>query len=167
MFSRRSQLLGFALMLHDVAVTTAAFFFAYALRAHLTPSYIAGRYLPPIYPLRVYWPLLVGIIAVWPALGYGLGLYREVETRPPREVARDLVKLAFFGLLILLAGLFLFKGERISRTFVAVFVLTDAILLALSRWIVLFATTWFRERFERYRYFLIVGTGTAAHELAA
>src|SRR5581483_10968800 len=166
MFSRRSQLLGFALMLHDVAVTTAAFFLAYALRANFTPSYIAGRHLPHIYSLRVYWPLLIGIIVVWPVLGYGLGLYREVQTRPPREVARDLVKLTFFGLLILLAGLFLFKAEHISRTFVAIFVATDAVLLAVSRWVVLFATTWFRERFERYRYFLIVGMGTAAQELA-
>ena len=160
-------MLGFALMLHDVALTAVAFLLAYAIRAHATPSYIAGRYLPPIYPLETYWPLLLGIVVVWPVLGYGLGLYREVQTRPPREVARDLVKLTFFGFLILLAGLFLFKGEHISRTFVALFVAVDAVLLAINRWVVLFATTWFRQRFERYRYFLIVGTGTPAHELAS
>jgi exopolysaccharide biosynthesis polyprenyl glycosylphosphotransferase len=166
MFSRRSQMLGFALMLHDVALTAAAFLVAFAIRSQAMPSYVAGRYIPPIYPLATYWPLLLGIVLLWPVLGYGLGLYREVQTRPPREVARDLVKLTFFGFLILLAGLFLFKAEHISRTFVAMFVAVDAIMLAISRWVVLFATTWFRQRFERYRYFLIVGTGTAAHELA-
>ena len=168
MFTRRSKLLGFTCGLQDLALTALAFPIAYWVRMHLLGR-LAGRWLelPAIYPLGEYWSLLVGILIVWPVAGYAMGTYHEVELRDRREVTWDVAKQVAVGLVILNAGLYLFKAAYISRTFVLTFGAVDFILLVAGRWLLLSAGAWLRDTLERYHYFLIVGTGSGAQELAA
>lgn len=168
MFARRSQLLGFVCALHDVALTALAFLLAYWVRTGLLPP-LAARWmeLPAMYPPGDYWPLLVGILVFWPVAGWALGIYREVELRDRRQQARDVVKLVGVGLVAVYAGLYVFKADYISRLFVLTIGAADAVLLLPGRWLLLSGGAWLRERLERYHYFLIVGTGPGAHELAA
>lgn len=168
MFARRSQLLGFTCALHDLALTALAFPLAYWTRTHLLPR-LAGRWaeLPAMYPLGDYWPLLLSILLVWPVAGSALGLYHEVELRDRRQIAADIVKLVAVGLLALYAGLYLLKADYISRLFVLTIGGIDLVLLVAGRWLLLSAGTWLRDRLERYHYFLIIGTGPGAEELAS
>jgi exopolysaccharide biosynthesis polyprenyl glycosylphosphotransferase len=168
MFKRRSQFLGFACGLQDLVLTALAFPVAYWLRAHVL-SNLAGRWLEhaAIYPLRDYWPLLIGILIVWPVAGYVTGIYREVELRDRRQVALDVAKLVAVGLVALNAGLYLFKAVYVSRSFVLTIGAVDFVLLMAGRWFLLSAGSWLRDKLERYHYFLIVGTGPEAHQLAA
>src|ERR1700724_2268009 len=162
MFSRRSRFLGVACVLSDSVPTGLAFLLAYWARGWF--SHIG--FLPPIYPLRVYLPLLLASLIVFPALGYLLGAYRGVEMRRPKDIANDVVKMTSLGFLILLTGLFLFKGDYVSRSLLLVFAVFHFLLLAAGRVIFIFGISP-RNRQERYRHFVIVGTGVAAGELAS
>jgi len=163
MFSRRSRLLGFACVLSDSLPTALSFLLAYWLRAW------TGRIglLHPIYPLSVYLPIFLLSLLVFPSLGYLLGAYREVETRPLRDVANDVVKMTSLGFLILFTALFLFKWEYVSRSFLLVFAFFHVLLLGIGRWIFLVANSHLRNRLEHCRHFVVVGTGSGAAGLAS
>ncbi|MFQ5926376.1 MAG: sugar transferase [Terriglobia bacterium] len=168
MFARRSQLLGFTCALHDLALTALAIPLAYWVRAHVLPR-LTGQWVewPALFPLGDYWPLLIGLLFVWLVAGSALGIYREVELRDRRQVARDVAKLVAVGLVAVYAGLYLFKADYISRTYVLTIGGVDAVALVAGRWLLFSAGAWLRERLERHHYFLIVGTGAGARELAA
>ena len=162
MFSRRSRFLGVACVLSDSIPTGLAFLLAYWVRVWIGHT---GS-LSPIYPLRVYLPLLLASLFVFPILGYLLGAYQGVEMRRPRDIANDVVKMTSLGFLILLTGLFLFKGDYVSRSLLLVFAVFHFLLLGVGRAIFIYGISP-RNRQERYRHFVIVGTGVAAAELAS
>src|SRR5262249_38488094 len=168
MFAGRSTLLGLSCALQDLVLTALAFPVAYWFRAHLL-NRLAGSWLahPAIYPLRDYWLLFMVMLVVWPVAGYSLGIYREVELRDRRHVAYHVGKLVAVGLLLLNAGLYLFKAVYISRTFVLTIGAVNFVLLTAGRWFLLSAGTWLRDKLERYHYFLIVGSGPEAQKLGA
>lgn len=163
MFERRSALLGFICGLQDLALTALAFPLAYWVRAQLLTRFAGLR---EIYPLGYYWPLLLGILVTWPVAGYAVGIYRDVELRDHRQIARDIAKLVAVGLVALNAGLYLFSGAYVSRSFVLTIGAVDFLLLVAGRQTLLSANSWLREKLQRYHYFVIVGTGSAARELA-
>ncbi len=167
MFARRSRLLGILSLAHDSVVTALAFFLAYWLRASVLPGLTTWRQLPPIYPVSTYWPVLLVMVVGWPLVGYSLGAYQNLELSTRIRLLLNIFKMVAAGLLIIYAGLYLTKsGELISRSLVALAGATDMILLALGRWLFLAGVEWLRERFGRYHYILLVGTGPKALALA-
>jgi len=166
MFARRSQLLGLTCALVDLALTALAFILAYWVRAIVLPRLLPWAKLPEMFPLGEYGPLFFGMLLVWPVAGFFLGIYREVELRDPRQQALDVAKLVAVGVLALYAGLYVFRAEYISRVYVLTIGLVDAAVLVAGRWVLFAAGAWLRDRLERYHYFLIVGTGAGARELA-
>jgi exopolysaccharide biosynthesis polyprenyl glycosylphosphotransferase len=162
-FARRSQLFGLQCLVQDLALTALAFPVAYLLRARILP--LVSHY-GPVYPIRVYWPLLLGILILWPAVGWMLGIYRNVDPRKRLRLAREAVAAITIASVFLLAGLYLFHAEYVSRTLVAIVWAVGCIFVAGGRLTLLSTDAWFRGRLGRYRYFLIVGTDGPARELA-
>ncbi|HKN37377.1 MAG TPA: sugar transferase [Terriglobales bacterium] len=165
MFSRRSRLVALTCVLNDAIATTLAFLLAYLIRVWVGQRGLLN--LHGIYGLRTYLPILFAALILFPCWGYVLGAYRQVELRRPRDLATDVVKMTALGLLSLLTGLFLFKGEYVSRSFLLAFAVMQFLLLAGNRWLLLVGGTWFRTRPGRLRHFVIVGTSTGARELAS
>ncbi len=163
MFARRSQLLALQCLASDLGATLLAFPMAYLLRARVLPHLSS---LGPIYPITTYWPLLLAVMLLWPLVGYAIGAYGRVDPRNRLQLTRDALAIVLFGSTVAFATLYLFRGEYISRSLVVTLGVVDAVFLVLGRWTLFSAGAWFRERLERYRYFLIVGTGGAARELA-
>jgi exopolysaccharide biosynthesis polyprenyl glycosylphosphotransferase len=164
MFARRSHLVGLQCLVHDLGLTMLAFPVAYLLRSHVLPRVWHG--LGPVYPLRAYGPLALAIFVLWPVIGYSLRTYQQINLRSRFQLARDAATLVLVGSIFAFAALYLMRAEYVSRSFVLVFAAVDAIALILGRWLFFSAGAWFRDRLERYRFFLIVGTGPAARELA-
>jgi exopolysaccharide biosynthesis polyprenyl glycosylphosphotransferase len=162
MFTRRSQFVGFLCMLNDLVLTTLAFVLAYVVRSSL--PYVLPQ-LGPLFSIDEYWLLLGGILMLWVVLGYATGIYRQIDPRDNVRLAGSAVVLVLLGSIATLAALYLVKGEYISRSFVLLFGVIDAALLPLGRLGFFAAMGWVRERMQRYRYFLVVGTGAAAREL--
>lgn len=163
MFARRSQMFGVRCLLLDWGLTAVAFPIAYLVRAHL----LAGSWrLGPIYPMHSYWPLLVGVLVLWPVMGGMLGTYRQVDPRKRLALVRQAMGMTTLSSLILLAGLFLAHGEYVSRPLVVVLWVVDTLFLVVGRLLAFSADAWLRHRMQWFRYFLVVGTDGAAREVA-
>jgi len=167
LFERRSALLGFIARLHDVAVTVVAFLVAYWVRADVLTGLLGPQLVSPeIYPLTHYASLLLWIVIVWLVSGYILGIYRDVELRNRRELATDAAKLVALSVLLLNAGLYLSQASDISRAFVLTIGAVDLVLLMVGRWTLVWGGSWWRDKVRTHHHCLIVGTGSAARELA-
>jgi exopolysaccharide biosynthesis polyprenyl glycosylphosphotransferase len=164
MFSRFSRNIAFTCVLNDVAATTAAFVLAFMIR--LWAGQDDWQRAGPLHLFRLYLPVLLAAVLIFPLLGYILGAYKQVELRRPREIATDIVKMAALGLLTLFSALFLLQGHFVSRSFLFVFAVLQFLLLGTSRWLLLIGGTWLRSRPEQRRHFIIVGSGNGAAEVA-
>jgi exopolysaccharide biosynthesis polyprenyl glycosylphosphotransferase len=167
LFERRSALFGFIVRLQDLVLTAVAFAVAYWVRARVVSTVVGPRLIQPeIYPLQLYGGLFAGILAVWLASGYVLGIYRDVALRTRREIVGDVSKLVILGVVVLNAGLYLFRAAYISRAFILTIGGVDFVLLLAGRGALLWAGSWWRDQVRSYQHCLIVGTGAAARELA-
>ncbi len=167
MFDRRSKLLSTVTLLQDLAVTCVAFVVAYFLRSLLVHfEFFSGR-LPGIYPFTHYVPLMTAFLLVWAAVGYVSKFYRDLEMSNPIQVSLNLLNQLAVVLVLIYAGLYLFRRDDISRTYVLLIGVVDFALLLVGRYISYNGIAWMRKRLRRYHYFLIVGCGTRAHEMAS
>jgi exopolysaccharide biosynthesis polyprenyl glycosylphosphotransferase len=162
-FARRSQLFGLRCLAQDLVLTALALPVAYLLRARVLRVIWP---LGPIYPIQLYWPLLLAALLLWPTLGWALGGYRRLDPREKLKLVRDAIVLTTAGSTILVAGLYLLRGEYISRVLVVLFWAIDTVFLVTGRLLLFSAGAWVPHRMKHYRYFLIVGTDGAARELA-
>jgi exopolysaccharide biosynthesis polyprenyl glycosylphosphotransferase len=162
-FARRSQLFGLQCLVQDLALTLLAFPVAYLLRTKVVPHFTS---LGPIYPIQVYWPLLVALLIVWPVIGWVSGFYRQVDPREKLRLAREAIALSTISSTVLFAVLYLLHGGYVSRSLVVILWAVDCVFVLCGRWFLFSASAWLRGRMERFRYFLIVGTDAAARELA-
>jgi exopolysaccharide biosynthesis polyprenyl glycosylphosphotransferase len=165
MFARRARLIASSFVVNDLIAITVAFLLAYGIRVWAgSKGWLRN---PAIYPLNIYLPILLAALLVFPFWGYALGAYQQVELRRPRDVASDVLKMSIFGLLSMFAGLFLLKGEYVSRSFLLAFSVLEFLVLATSRWLLLIGGRWFRARPEYHRHHVIVGSTAGAAELAS
>jgi len=164
MFDRHSRVLGLLTLLHDAGITALVFFLAHRVRLDFLPH--LATTLGPIYPLSMYWPLLLAVVVVFPLAGVMLGAYRHVELSTPTKVVADVVGLVTVGLIVIYAGLFLTNSGYVSRSFVLLLGAMNLVLLIVSRWIFFGSAAWLRDRFGEYIYFLIIGTGAKARAAA-
>ena len=167
MFDRRSKLLGTVTLLHDLGVTCVAFVVAYLLRSLLGHFEFLRHHLQPvIYPFGHYVPLLVAFLMVWAGVGYFSSLYRDLELNNPIQLILGIVSQLGIVLMVIYAGLYLFRRVDISRSYVLLIGGIDFVLLLMGRAISYSGVAWMRERLGRYHYLLIVGCGPRAREMA-
>ncbi|HVO78720.1 MAG TPA: sugar transferase [Candidatus Bathyarchaeia archaeon] len=166
MFDRRSKLLSTVTLLQDLGVTCVAFVAAYFLRTLLVHIDFFSRHLPTIYPFAHYLPLMVAFLLAWAIVGYASKFYRDLEMSNPIQLALNLVNQLAIVLVLTYAGLYLLRRGDISRTYVLLVGVVDFVLLVVGRFISYNGIAWMRRRLGRYHYFLIVGCGTRAHEMA-
>jgi exopolysaccharide biosynthesis polyprenyl glycosylphosphotransferase len=164
LFEHRSKLLGLSCLAHDLALTALAFPIAYWLRTHVLPQVFPGTF-PGIYPFSWYLPFLAGMLGLWFAVGYVLGIYRKVELRSPQQIIWDEVRLIFTAMILVVAGLYLLRAD-VSRSLVLLFGVVDAVLVISGRLFLFYNKASLRRLLGKYHYFLIIGTGREALELA-
>lgn len=164
MFARRARLIASSFVVNDLIATAVAFLLAYWIRTWAGSK--GWLHNPAIYSFNTYLPILLGALLVFPFWGYALGAYQQVELRRARDLASDVIKISVFGTLSLFAGLFLFQGQYVSRSFLLAFSVLEFLVLAISRWLLLVGVTWFRGRPRYHRHFVIVGTTAGAAQLA-
>ena len=166
MFDRRSKLLGTVTLLHDLGVTCVAFVVAYLLRSVLGHFGLFSQHLRPvIYPFGHYVPLLIGFLFVWAVVGYFSSFYRDLELSNPIQLIVNIVSQLGVVLVVIYAGLYLFRRGDISRSYVLLIGGIDFVLLLLGRTISYSGVAWMRDRLNRYHYFLIVGCSPRAREM--
>ena len=166
MFDRRSKLLSTVTLLQDLAVTAVAFLVAYYVRSVLVHLEFFSRHLPAIYPFSHYMPLMAAFLVAWAIVGYTSKFYRDLEMSNPIQLGLNLLNQLAIVLVLIYAGLYLFRQDDVSRTYVLLIGVVDFVLLVLGRYISYNGIAVMRRKLGRYHYFLIVGCGTRAHEMA-
>ena len=166
MFDRRSKLLSTVTLLQDLAVTGVAFVVAYLLRSLLVRFEFFSSHLPGIYPFSHYLPLMLAFLMAWAVVGYASRFYRDLEMSNPIQLVLNLLNQLAIVLVIIYAGLYLFRHIDISRTYVLLIGVVDFVLLLIGRYLSYNGIALMRKRLQRYHYFLIVGCGARAREMA-
>jgi exopolysaccharide biosynthesis polyprenyl glycosylphosphotransferase len=165
-FDRRSKLLSTVTLLQDLAVTGVAFVLAYLLRSFLVHFEFFSKHLPGIYPFSHYLPLMLAFLMAWAVVGYASRFYRDLEMSNPIQLVLNLLNQLAIVLVIIYAGLYLFRRIDISRTYVLLIGVVDFVLLLVGRYLSYNGIALMRRRLQRYHYFLIVGSGARAREMA-
>ena len=115
--------------MHDLGVTCASFVVAYLLRTLLVHFDFFSRRLPGIYPFSHYLPLLVAFLITWAVVGYLSSFYRDLELSNPIQLMLNIVSQLGVVLVVIYAGLYLFRRVDVSRTYVLLIGAVDFVLL--------------------------------------
>ena len=166
MFDRRAKLLSIVTLLQDLLVICVAFVVAYELRSLLVHLEFFSTRFPVIYPFAHYLPTMLGFLAAWATVGYFSSFYRDLELINPIQLVLNVVNQLGIVLVLFYAGLYLFRRSDISRTYVLLVGAVSFVLLLAGRAVSYGSGSWMRERLNRYHYFLIVGCGARAREIA-
>jgi len=135
MISERARLVHWSYFLSDLTATTAAFLAAHAVRNRwpLTTEWFG---LGEVYPLSQYLPLLGFILPAWAIIFYISGLYgRRLSRTVHTEVSRLLRAMLLCGLAFSVA-LVAFRLVYVSRPFIVIFLIANAVLVAIGRGLV-------------------------------
>ncbi len=117
-------------------------------------------------PLGDYLFLLYIILPLWAVLLYQNRAYSSIRTSSFLDTVWPVIRSSATGGFIVMAVLYVFKLEYISRALVLLFISINAALLSLSRAFVYFFTRLVRKKGYNYRTILIVGTGERAQAFA-
>ena len=160
MFARRARLLWLLLVVSDVLPLFLSFEIAYLVRASfpelslffLTPGQTAG--------------LLITAAVLWTLLGVGMAVYRRPQSFETLGMMRLSVSQTFWFGIALPTAIFLLKLGDISRLFVVLFVVFNFFLQTAYRFAARRMRRFVQEGVSGHHYYLIVGTGPKAIEVA-
>ena len=163
MFTRRTRFLWLMLGISDLILLAISFEVAYLVRAHLPE-------------LRLFY-LTAGVAAgllftagaLWASTGLILGVYRRLESFETRRMIRDSLYQSFWLAVALATVIYLLQlGEvgEVSRSFIALFVIVNFLFQSAYRVSARSMRRFLQREFAGYRYYLIVGTGPNAIEMA-
>ncbi len=147
-------------------MTCVAFAVAYVLRTFLVRFNFFSEHLPGIYPFSHYLPLLAFFLVAWVVVGYFSSFYRDLELNNPVETFLKTVSQLGIVLIVIYAGLYLFRRGDVSRTYVLLIAAVDFALLLMGRVVSYSGVSIMRDKMGRYHYLLVVGCGPRAREMA-
>jgi exopolysaccharide biosynthesis polyprenyl glycosylphosphotransferase len=132
MISERARLVSWSYLVSDLVATMMAFVAAHGVR-----RVIFDDWMGPIYPLRDYLPLVLGLVLpVWAIVFYFAGLYGRRSSRTLHtEVSRLFRALVVCGL-VLAVVLVAARVTFVSRPLLAIFLLFNAVFVVFGRGIV-------------------------------
>jgi len=173
MLKQQARLIASLVFLLDLALISAAFFLAHALRSHLLPA-LGGRWIPgALYPVERYLPLLPLALALWSVLLWSSGRYRSHRTVPVLDEATAIVRITVTASILFLLVVWglrlderLLDDGRLSRIWIALFALLTGVLLLSEKLALRASSRYVRAHGFNYRTVLIVGANAAARAIA-
>jgi exopolysaccharide biosynthesis polyprenyl glycosylphosphotransferase len=174
MLKQQARLIATLVFLLDLALISAAFFLAHALRSHLLPA-LGSRWIPgALYPVERYLPLLPLALVLWSVLLWSSGRYRSHRTVPVLDEAAAIVRITVTASILFLLIVWAFRlderlldDDRLSRIWIALFALLTGALLLSEKLTLRISSRYVRAHGFNYRTVLIVGANEAARSIAA
>ena len=161
MLRQRAKLVAFSIYISDLFLIVAAFLLTYWARI----SFLSSQY-GSLVPLQNYLWLLLFILPLWSFLLYYFHLYESYRTKPLWAEPWDILKVVFWGTLIVGTLIFVFKLHYVSRLFIIMFGTMVFVLLSVERLSIRTIARQIRKGGLNYRNIIIVGTGRRAREIA-
>jgi exopolysaccharide biosynthesis polyprenyl glycosylphosphotransferase len=133
MISERARLVSWSYLVSDLLATTVAFVAAHSVRNTVAD---ATDLLGHLYPLSSYVALLLVILPVWALVFHTAGLYGRRSSRTLHTELSRLVRAMAACALLMTAAIVATKADFVSRPFIIIFLLLNALLVAVGRAIV-------------------------------
>lgn len=153
MTPRRPQLLIRLHKLLDLGLTAVAFLLAYAFRKWLLAPELGGLAIQPNYYI-----VLLLILFIWSQVFQELGLYESYRRKNLLQVYSALVRALGTAMVLLLLALYVLHIDEVSRLLLGLFLLTDLLLLLLSKGLILRALHNHLRRGFNIRHVLVIGS---------
>lgn len=142
----------------DLAVTVLSFYAAYFLRSSVGDVQLR--------PFSEYLFLLYLIVPVWLFLLLNYRCYQSLRVKSLWQTLAPVSRAVLAGGFTLMAAIFVFKLEYISRALVIMFIAIDLAALSLIRTALYLFSHSVRRKGYNYRSILIVGSGRRAESFA-
>jgi exopolysaccharide biosynthesis polyprenyl glycosylphosphotransferase len=174
MLKQQARLIASLVFLLDLALISAAFLLAHALRSHLLPA-LGVHWIPgALYPVERYLPLLPVALVLWSILLWSSGRYRSHRTVPVLDEASAIVRITVTASILFLLVVWGFRlderlldDDRLSRIWIALFALLSGALLLAEKLALRISSRYVRAHGFNYRTVLVVGANEAARSIAA
>jgi exopolysaccharide biosynthesis polyprenyl glycosylphosphotransferase len=167
MLKQKARLVNRVVYLVDLALTSVAFFAAFALRNAVLPLIAPGQFPTGLFPLTEYLKVYPLVLIIWSVLLFTYHSYHSHRTIPlTREVMTNL-RVVLVGNVILATLAYLLPLRQLSRAWFVLFALFSALFLAIEKIALRILARYVRSKGLNYRTLLIVGTGRRATDLAA
>jgi exopolysaccharide biosynthesis polyprenyl glycosylphosphotransferase len=167
MFRERAKLFNRLQLIADLLITCAAFPLAYGSRIRLSgilPVELNRLLNPELFPLASYFWIIGLAIVCWAAAASSLGLYRISIRRSGWGKIRIALESSIILWLFLGFLSFALKLD-LSRPLIALFVFYQAVLLTVSRLVVIFRRSHAVQSSKHCRNILIIGTMEKARKM--
>jgi exopolysaccharide biosynthesis polyprenyl glycosylphosphotransferase len=161
MLRQRVKLVAFSVYILDLISIFLAFFLTYWIRN----TFFSTQY-SSLAPIQDYLWLLTFVVPLWSFLLYYFGLYESYRTKPLWVEPWRILKVTFWGTLLVGTFIFVFKLHYISRLFMVLFAVFAFLLLAVERRIIRSIARQVRKKGLNFKNIIIVGTGRRAREIA-
>jgi exopolysaccharide biosynthesis polyprenyl glycosylphosphotransferase len=173
MLKERARILSVAIFTLDLALVSAAFLCAHALRDAVLPRLAPGTFHGRLYSLADYLPLLPLALAIWGGLLLSSGRYRSHRTVPLLDEAWAIIRVCVSGAIIFTLVLYLTRvderllgDDRISRFWALLFAVFSCLFLLTEKLALRLTSRYVRAHGFNYRTVLVVGTGPTALRIA-
>ena len=161
MLKEKAKLVAFWVYVTETILVVSSVYVAFIFRnIYFSEDY--GR----LAPFDRYLWLIYIIVPLWSFLFYYFGLYESQRTKSFKSEIWKIAKISFWGTLLLMAVVFAFKADLISRLFIIFFGGISFLFLFVERLILRKALRYLRKKGYNYRNIVIVGTGRRARDLA-
>jgi exopolysaccharide biosynthesis polyprenyl glycosylphosphotransferase len=167
MLKQKARLVNRVVYLVDLALTSAAFFTAFALRNAVFPR-VAPQHFPfGLYPLNEYLKVYPLVLIIWSVLLFTYHSYHSHRTIPVTREVMTTLRVVVVGNVILATLAYLLPLRQLSRSWFVLFGLFSALFLVIEKIVLRVLARYVRSKGLNYRTLLIVGTGRRATDLAA
>ncbi len=161
MIKKKHRIATLILRFVESIITAFSFALAYFVRRELPTPWFG-----PLFPFADYLVLLLVVIVLWNLLSVVIQGHRAPLAEDPFDVVKSVGVTVMLGSILISAAIFFFKLEFISRPFVAIFALSNFLLLCSFRVFAKEKLSWFQSVLDGERNVLIVGTDEKAAQLA-
>ena len=141
----------------DVSLVVSAFVAAYFLKKYVIPG---GLVIQPNY----YLVLLMSLIATYLSFNF-FNIYSSFANKKYTEILADLIKAVSTSMLIIIALLFIFKIQGISRLLLGIFYITLIFLLATSKGLIFIINRKYENNIHNIKNILIIGSHQRAKQI--
>ncbi|HIG46818.1 MAG TPA: sugar transferase [candidate division Zixibacteria bacterium] len=144
----------------DLLITGVSFLLAYSIRKNYS-----GEGLVEIGPLTDFLWILLIVLPIWLLLFTLHGAYYSKRTTPVISIIWMVLRVVFWGGIMLFAALYVFKSFLVSRWFIGAFLVSNAVLLSVEKIAIMSWLHTIRKKGYNFRTVLIVGLGDRLKEV--
>jgi exopolysaccharide biosynthesis polyprenyl glycosylphosphotransferase len=165
MLKQQAKLVARFVYFLDIALISAAFFFAFFTRDVFLPYFLPAAFPSGLYPLAEYVKIYPLVAVIWTFLFFSHRSYNSHRTVPLKVEAAHMLRVVALGTLFLATIAYLAPLRQLSRTFFMLFAVYSALFLLLEKISLRLLARYVRTAGFNYRTILVVGTGRRAREI--